>query len=90
MVDFGAKMAHLLNPQYLVSGQKGPHPFDKRWSWTGNSEVTSIGAGEKVDGLGECGGKEVEYVGYIHYTGALRNTYSSMNGVGEVILWTIF
>ena len=57
---------------------------------TGNSEVTSIGAGEKVDGLGECGGKEVEYVGYIHYTGALRNTYSSMNGVGEVILWTIF
>ena len=27
---------------------------------TGNSEVINIGVGEKVVGLGECGGKEVE------------------------------
>jgi len=26
----------------------------------GNSEVICIGVGEKVVGLGECGGKEVE------------------------------
>ena len=36
---------------------------------TGNSEVICIGVGQKVVGLGECGGKVVEY--------------SSMKGGGE-------
>ena len=41
----------------MVSEQKGSQPSDQRWSLTGNSEVISIGAGEKIVGLGECGDK---------------------------------
>ena len=48
---------------------------------TGNSEVISIGASEKIIGMGEFGDKEVELV--MGYTCALRDTYPGMKREGE-------
>ena len=52
---------------------------------TGNSEVIYIGVGEKVVGLSECGGKEVDKSR--GYTSALRDPYSAMNGGERVKLY---
>ena len=52
MVDFGAEMAkpHSKDFSHLINVGVGK----------GNSEVISMGVGEKVFGLGDCGGKAVE------------------------------
>jgi len=41
-------------------GRKGLSHLINVGVGTGNSEVISIGAGEKIVGLGECGDKDVE------------------------------
>ena len=72
-------LADLPTPQYLINWQQGPQPSDQRWKL--ESEVICIGVVEKVVGLGECGGKEVEQGR--RYADALSHPYPGMKGEGE-------
>ena len=62
-MDFVADMAKHLSSAHcsiFVNGQKDLSHLINVGVGTGNSEVTSIGVGEKVVGLRKCGSKEVE------------------------------
>ena len=80
MVDLGAEMVKFLLSAHSSVGIKGLSHLINVGVGTRNNEVISIGAVEKIIGLGECGDKEVEW--RRGYTCALKVPYPGMKRGG--------